>query len=193
MMRRKGDLAATNAGFYQIIRQGDYLLPEDFIPLLEGTLARSKGRSESGIRVILSGVLPNPKEILSLLDGLGVSVADDDLLNCSRRFTRPATDSGDPFQDLTDRYFGMPPCSTRNSPIAERLAYLLDKIGGCKAKGVIFNMTKFCEPELFDLPQLVLELKKRGIATLVIETELNQGVSGQLATRIEAFVELLSS
>ncbi|MFH1480649.1 MAG: 2-hydroxyacyl-CoA dehydratase family protein [Pseudomonadota bacterium] len=193
ILRREGNLKATNVRFYRIIRRGEALHPDDYIPLLEGFLAESKGRNDKGPRVILSGVLPNPEEILSILDGLGVSIVDDDLLNCGRRLIRPVKNSGDPFQDLTDGYFGMPPCTTRDSPISERVSYLFDKIEHCHAKGVIFNMTKFCEPELFDLPQAVSELRKRGVATLVIETELNQGVSGQLATRIEAFVELLNA
>ncbi|HIJ21018.1 MAG TPA: 2-hydroxyacyl-CoA dehydratase, partial [Deltaproteobacteria bacterium] len=50
----------------------------------------------------------------------------------------------------------------------------------------------FCEPELFDVPRVVKALKAAGIATLVIDVELNQGVSGQMATRVEAFLEMIS-
>jgi benzoyl-CoA reductase/2-hydroxyglutaryl-CoA dehydratase subunit BcrC/BadD/HgdB len=38
----------------------------------------------------------------------------------------------------------------------------------------------------------VEELKNRGFATLVMDTELNQGVSGQMRTRVEAFIEMIS-
>ena len=86
----------------------------------------------------------------------------------------------------------MPPCTTKNFPVEERLKHLLQKIERSGAKGVIFYTVKFCEPELFDIPQLVEELKKRGFATLVMDTELNQGVSGQMRTRVEAFVEMIS-
>jgi benzoyl-CoA reductase/2-hydroxyglutaryl-CoA dehydratase subunit BcrC/BadD/HgdB len=34
-------------------------------------------------------------------------------------------------------------------------------------------------------------LKKRGLPTLVIDVEANQELTGQLTTRIEAFVEML--
>jgi benzoyl-CoA reductase/2-hydroxyglutaryl-CoA dehydratase subunit BcrC/BadD/HgdB len=69
---------------------------------------------------------------------------------------------------------------------------LLAKVEQSNAKGVIFYMVKFCEPELFDVPQLTGELRKRGVATLLIDCELNQNLSGQLATRVEAFVEMIS-
>ena len=191
-MRARGDLVASNAQFYRVIRQGEFLVPDDFIPLLEVFLTASKGRSVAGPAVILSGVLPNPPEILTLLDELGVRVADDDFLNCSRRFPGPPSLAGDPFESLAETYFAMPPCTTKGSSIEERLEFLLGKIEGSGARGVIFYMVKFCEPELFDVPQLVKELKKRGLATLVIDSELNQGLSGQLNTRVEAFVEMIT-
>ena len=142
--------------------------------------------------MIMSGVLPSPPEILSLLDELGVRIGDDDLLNCSRRLLVTPGTREDPFEALADGYFGMPPCSTKNSPVEERLKHLVKKIERSGAKGVIFYTVKFCEPELFDIPQLVEGLKSKGVSTLVMDTELNQGVSGQMRTRVEAFVEMVS-
>jgi benzoyl-CoA reductase/2-hydroxyglutaryl-CoA dehydratase subunit BcrC/BadD/HgdB len=190
-LRARGQLVTTNAAFYRVIRRGEYLHPDDFLPILEGFLSESKGEAPDGLKVILSGVLPNPPEILSLLDRMGVRVADDDMLCCGRRLLSPSLGQEDPFRTLTDTYFAMPPCSTRDSPLDERLNYLLDKVKQSGAKGVIFYMVKFCEPELFDVPLLVEGLKEKGIATLVVDVELNRGFSGQLATRVEAFVEMI--
>ena len=191
-MRASGELSASNARFYRVIRQGEFLVPDDFIPLLKEFLTASKGRSVAGPAVILSGVLPNPPEILTLLDELGVRVADDDFLSCSRRLLVPFSQARDPFEAMAETYFALPPCTTKGSSIEERLEFLLGKIKVSGARGVIFYMVKFCEPELFDVPQLTKELKKRGLATLVIDSELNQGLSGQLNTRVEAFVEMIT-
>ena len=38
---------------------------------------------------------------------------------------------------------------------------------------------------------MIEALKQRKLATLVIDTEINQSLSGQMQTRIEAFVEIL--
>ena len=191
-LRRRGKFSASNAEFYRVIRQGEYLHPDDFTPLAEGFLSKSKGGDGKGPAVILSGVLPNPPEILGILDELGVRVADDDLLSCSRRLLMKPSPLEDPFEALTDSYFAMPPCTTKDSPIGDRVNYLIEKIEGSGAKGVIFYVVKFCEPELFDVPEMVKAVKKRGVATLVIDVDLNQGVSGQLVTRMEAFVEMIS-
>jgi len=190
-LRARGEFSASNSEFYQVVRQGEYLHPDDFLPLLEGFLAEKRGRADSGLPVILSGILPNPVQILTLLDRLGVRVAEDDLLNCSRRLLVPLAMAEDPFEALADAYFSMPPCTTKDSPVGERVEDLFEKAGRSGARGVIFCMMKFCEPELFDLPQVVDELKRKGLATLVVDAEVNQRLSGQLATRVEAFVEMI--
>jgi benzoyl-CoA reductase/2-hydroxyglutaryl-CoA dehydratase subunit BcrC/BadD/HgdB len=190
--RAEGNLRSSNEEFYRVLRQGEFLHPDDFLPLLSEFAETSRGEPKKGPVVILSGVLPSPPEILSLLDDLGARIGDDDLLSCSRRLLVPPSISQDPFEELANSYFAMPPCTTKNFPVRERQSYLLQKIERSGAKGVIFYTVKFCEPELFDIPQLVEDLKKRGFATLVMDTELNQGVSGQMRTRVEAFIEMIS-
>ena len=118
-------------------------------------------------------------------------VVDDDLLNCGRRLLMTESKKEDPYEAMAENYFNMPPCTTKNSPLKARADYLFEKIERSKAKGVIFYMVKFCETELFDVPHLVEEVKKRGLATLLVDYEVNQGLSGQLETRVEAFVEMI--
>jgi len=191
-LRAKGELQSSNEEFYRVLRQNEFLHPDDFSPLLSEFAGMSRGEPRKGPVVIMSGVLPSPPGILSLLDELGVGVGDDDLLNCGRRLLAIPSPSEDPFEALADGYFAMPPCTTKNSPVEERLEYLFRKVERSGAKGVIFYTVKFCEPELFDIPQLVERLKSKGVATLVMDMELNQGVSGQMRTRVEAFVEMIS-
>lgn len=191
-LRAAGGLQASNTRFYQVIRQGEFLHPDDYVELLKSFQREYQSAAAGAPAVVLSGILPNPPEILALLDKLGVRVGDDDLLNCSRRLPETPSSADDPLDALTETYFSMPPCSTRDSSIQDRLDGLLAKIEASGAGGVIFCAVKFCEPELFDVPQLSAALKERGLATLVLDVELNQGLSGQLATRIEAFVEMFA-
>ena len=191
--RAKGNLNSTNRQFYEIIRKGEYLLPKDLIPLLEQFIHEHMISEPSAqIPVILSGVLANPVELLDKLEELDVRIVHDDLLNASRRLLVPPLDTSmNPFEALTQRYFAMLPCSTKGSGIKQRISFLIDLIQETNAKGVIFNIVKFCEPEWFDVPNIQAGLKERGIPSLVLDTEVNQGLSGQMVTRIEAFVEIL--
>jgi benzoyl-CoA reductase/2-hydroxyglutaryl-CoA dehydratase subunit BcrC/BadD/HgdB len=191
-LRSSGGLCASNLEFYRTIRQAEFLHPDDLVLLLERFLENSRGTQDSQTSVIMSGVLPNPPEVLALLDELKVRVGDDDLLACGRRYLVRPSQAEDPFEALAERFFQMPPCTTRNSPIRERVEHLISKVKGSNAKGVIFWIVKFCEPELFDMPHLIEALKEKGLPALVIDVEPNQELTGQLTTRIEAFVEMIS-
>ncbi|RJX28390.1 MAG: 2-hydroxyacyl-CoA dehydratase [Desulfarculus sp.] len=191
-LRARGQLSAPALEFYRVLRAGEFLHPEDHIPLLEEFLAVHQGPAPAGPVVLLSGVLPNPKELLSLLDQQGARVGHDDFLGLSRRLLFPASQAADPFDALCEQYFALPPCSTRGSALSQRLDWLKGLAQASGARGVIFYVVKFCEPELFDVPPLMAGLKEQGLATMSLEVELNQGVSGQIATRVEAFLEMLS-
>jgi benzoyl-CoA reductase/2-hydroxyglutaryl-CoA dehydratase subunit BcrC/BadD/HgdB len=190
--RRNGTLSATNEAFYRTLRLSEYLHPDDFIPLLESFLAQSRGQKSSDPAVVLSGVLPNPPEILSLLDHLGVRVADDDFINCGRRLSLTGSHTKESLEALVDQYFSLPPCTTKDAPVDERINALVQKIEESGAKGVIFYMVKFCEPELFDVPLMSEAVKKLGLPVMMLDVEVNQGLTGQLSTRVEAFVEMIS-
>jgi benzoyl-CoA reductase/2-hydroxyglutaryl-CoA dehydratase subunit BcrC/BadD/HgdB len=192
-LRARGELALSNQGFYSVVRRGEYLFPDDLIQELESSVTRNTPQEKKDdTSVILSGVLPNPPEILTLLDDLDVRVAHDDFLIGSRRLLVPPSHLADPFTQLTESYFAMPPCSTRGSSISRRKEYLFRLIDDTGAKGLIFNVVKFCEPEWFDIPNLIEELRKKDVPSLVLDTELNQGLSGQMKTRVEAFIEMIS-
>lgn len=191
-MRAKGTLNASNEEFYHVIRQGEFLHSGDFILLLKNFMDRSEGESGKGPAVVLSGILPNPPEILSFLDRSGVRVADDDLLSCGRRFSRASGRVDDPFVEMSEDYFSLS-CATRNATNMERIESLVQKVNRCNASGVLFNVVKFCEPELFELPLLLAAMEKEGIKTLVMESEPNQLFDGRLATRLEAFIEMIKA
>ncbi len=142
--------------------------------------------------MMVSGILPPPPEILDFLDELGVSFVADDLLAVSRRIPKFVMDPpGSALDYLTDRFFVLPPCSTRAGDLDERLHYLNNRLNESQAQGILFHMVKFCEPELFDHRLLVKTLRERNIPVLTLETELENHISGQDKTRIEAFTELL--
>ncbi len=192
-LRAASQLSVSNHDFYTVVRQGEFLHPDDYISRLTEFLSVSKGMTElRGPSILLSGIVPTPSEMLSLLDQLSVQVVNDDYLCCQRRIASSFPDDEDPFETLTASYFSMPPCSTKDSSLADRLNYILKMAETSGAKGIIFNLVKFCEPELFDIPQLVKGLKAAGLATLTLDSDINQGMSGQLVTRVEAFIEMIN-
>ncbi|BEQ13839.1 2-hydroxyacyl-CoA dehydratase subunit D [Desulfoferula mesophila] len=191
--RAAGELKAGAAEFYAVLRGGEYLHPRDYVPLLEAWLERASATEQGrGAALLMSGVLPGPPDLLETLDDLGLRVMHDDLISMSRRLLYPPPEAGDPYEALARSFLAMPPCSTRGSSLAERLAWLKKLARESGAQGVVFSVVKFCEPELFDLPELRRGLKQAGLPSLVLEVDVNQEVGGQAATRLEAFGEMLS-
>ena len=56
--------------------------------------------------------------------------------------------------------------------------------------GVVFHILKFCDTHLYNVPALRKMLQDMEIKALFIESDYTP-VSGQAATRIQAFVEML--
>jgi benzoyl-CoA reductase/2-hydroxyglutaryl-CoA dehydratase subunit BcrC/BadD/HgdB len=75
------------------------------------------------------------------------------------------------------------------NPRAERLLRLLRTTG---AQGVILVLPKFCDPHAFDHVLLARALDEAGVPHLLIETEVTTP-TGQLRTRLQAFIEMLEN
>lgn len=189
--RARGESALDNRGFYQALRRGEWLWPEDFAAELKAMLSASGRPKAGGPPIILSGVLPT-SSLLGALDDLGAPVVQDDLLVAGRRLPAAYPAEGDPWDRLVEAYFSLPPCSARTSSLRRRRDHLLGLIKQTGAAGVIFHIVKFCETELFDAPTLMDELKAHGVPSLIIEAGLGAGADGQTATRAAAFLEMLS-
>jgi len=182
----------NNLEYFELLRAGEFLKPEDYLELLMRAEILTQPHNDHRTRILVSGILPPNPEMLAALDELGVSIVAEDLLSGSRRIPIVPMDKPEsPESYLADRFFLLPPCSTRGGSLDERLHHLKKLIRSSNAQGVLFNIVKFCEPELFDHHMLLKSLKDLNIPVLSLETELQPGISGQDQTRIEAFIERL--
>jgi benzoyl-CoA reductase/2-hydroxyglutaryl-CoA dehydratase subunit BcrC/BadD/HgdB len=129
-------------------------------------------------------------EIFDTLTEFGAAVVGDDLASCGRR-VYPSSTRQDPFERMAERILQAPPDPTRGNSISLRRDYMLDMAKRMGASGVVFYIVKFCEPELFDIPILRQELKAAGLASILIEVDLNTRLSQQIHTRLAAFLEML--
>ena len=181
----------SNIDFYRLVRSREYLPAEHFSALAEKAL-QAAAEPLQGIPIILSGILPEPMEVLNMIDEITGQVVGDDLACCGRRLYKPGT-SSEPFRRMAERIIYAPPDPTRGNTIEERVKYLTEMAQNSGAKGIIFYEVKFCEPELFDLPNLRSCLKEEGLASIIIEVDINNPLPHQVATRIGAFLELLDN
>ncbi len=182
----------SDRAFYTLLRSQEYLPPELLLEIVQ-ELPQAQHHHED-VSLMLSGIVPEPMEIFDHLNEAGASVVADDLACCSRRFFQDWQDdeSSDPFERLAKMMMSFPPAPTIGTPIKMRLERLLKTMKQRNIRGFLMYGTKFCEPELFELPLLRKKLTEEGYSFLYVESELDGTLSHQNLTRIEAFVESLS-
>ena len=187
----RSSLPWTDYDFYQIMRSREYLPLADFMKLAQSISDSLDDTPREGIPIVLSGIVPEPMEILNLISMNGGYVAADDFASCGRRLY-PRGESNDPFRRMAQRLLGAAPDWNKGSSIKDRLDYLWNMVEDSAARGVIFYVINFCEPELFDLPELRNGLQDRGIPSVMVEMDLNDALTNQVGMRIETFLEMIS-
>jgi len=195
VLRRRAHLPMSDAELYGVLRAVEWMHPSDLLVELQKIVARisDDGPVQRGVALVVSGMVPEPDGLFDTLSEAGAFVAGDDYAAIGRRlpvYERPMP--GDPIGSVVERLLSMQPCPTRSSDSAGRIARLSKLARETGARGVVLHTVKFCEPELFDVPIVRRGLEAAGLKVLHLETELEPRVTGQIATRIEAFVEMLS-
>jgi benzoyl-CoA reductase/2-hydroxyglutaryl-CoA dehydratase subunit BcrC/BadD/HgdB len=195
LLDKRARLAMDDTALYTLLRRGEYLWPEDHLQELEGATALiSEEAVQGGVPIMVAGYVPEPMAMFATLNHAGAFVAADDYAAVGRRLVRNGPDGeGDPFVTLADAYFLAPPCPTRSADQSIRMRYLGDLFDRAGAAGVIVHVPKFCEPELFDVAAIRSTFTAKGAPYLYLEGELESELSGQTVTRIEAFVEMMTS
>jgi bcr-type benzoyl-CoA reductase subunit C len=143
-------------------------------------------------RVILSGLLCEPIEILDIITENGLQVVADDLAQESRQFRTSAPREGDALQRMVTRLAMQDGCAFLYDADKSRGARLVETARREGADGVIFCQLKFCDPEEFDYPILKKELTAARIPLLHIEIEQQMRASEQIRTRVQSFAEMLA-
>lgn len=145
----------------------------------------------TGKKVILSGIMAEPDNLLDLFEEYGFAVISDDLAQESRQF-RTDVPAGDyPLTRLARQWSMREGCSLVYDPQKKRGKMLIDMVGNTGADAVILCMMKFCDPEEFDYPILKMEFEAAGIPLLYLEIDQQVQSLEQARTRIQGFSEIL--
>ncbi len=185
----------TNVRFFSLVKSSMLMPKEEHNAILEALLSQIDLSARAPevphpARVFLSGMFVEPFEIFQWMDEAGLVVGDDDLSVGSRYFSYAVEGQGDAIEALADSYFQRIP-----SPLLEgredRLQFILTRVREEHLEGVVFIHLKFCEPLLFDYPDLKKGLDREGIPSLFVETDFRSLAEGQIKTRLQAFREVL--
>jgi benzoyl-CoA reductase/2-hydroxyglutaryl-CoA dehydratase subunit BcrC/BadD/HgdB len=190
-------LTMSDGERYALLRRGEWLWPGEHLAELRAALGAigtiGAASSRPGVPVLVTGYVPEPMGLFDVLAQAGAFVAADDYAGVGRRVVRERGAGAAGWERVLERYWSAPPCPTRSSDQPARMQHLVRLAERSGARGVIVHGVKFCEPELFDVPAIRATFAARSLPVLQLDGELERELSAQAVTRIEAFVEMLSS
>ncbi len=163
---------------------------------LEKRVGKGEGVAPQGTpRILVSGcpmAVPNWK-LAAIIEGSGGVVVGEDSCVGERGTRNLVDDSGSDIDSLmealVERYFKID-CAIF-TPNQERVDHVLEMAEKYQADGVIHYALQFCSPYVVESYRVEKELSARGIPVLRIETDYSQEDTGQLKTRVEAFLEMI--
>ncbi len=162
---------------------------EDLLPYLEN---RKASVSHTRPRILLTSDLLDNPAFIDIVEEAGCLVAMDDMDTGSRYIWEEVGDSsGDPAQALATRY--LKNHSARMMNWQEQVDHLVARVKEFDIDGVLDLPDMYDYPGEFRKPFMEEKLKEAGIPEQSFEREYHLANTGQLKTRIEAFLEMLES
>lgn len=158
--------------------------------LIEALKAEPK-KPWGGKKVVLTGILAEPDELLDIFSQFGVAIAADDLAQESRQFRTDVPDAKDPIYALAKQWQDIEGCSLAGDFKKVHGDMLMNMVKDTGADAVVVCMMKFCDPEEYDFAVYNTQFDKAGIRYLYLEIDQETVSFEQARTRIQSFVEIL--
>lgn len=154
-------------------------------------LLKSNGKK----RIMITGTpmaIPNWK-LHSIIEDLNAEVVVEETCTGTRYFENEVSIVGDTMEDmiknLADRYLNINcACFTPNDG---RIEDVLKYANEYKVDGVINYNLSFCHTYAIEYGRVEKALKENNIPIIMIETDYSSQDTGQIKTRVEAFLEMI--
>jgi len=161
---------------------------------------REKSHLKKGPRIFIDGACLDNIELIKLVEELGGNVVADTICNGARDHFPKTDTGGDPVDALSRRYLGKINCpktyrenktATFEGDIASRFGDIGAYTREFKAEGAILYVYKYCDPFGFEVPARKAYYESIHVPLLCLEDVYSAGTTGQLRTRIQAFLEMI--
>ncbi|NCB50399.1 MAG: 2-hydroxyacyl-CoA dehydratase [Clostridia bacterium] len=196
---RKGDKPRITGYEFQVITLCTYIAPQYLlIGKLEETLEELKTRkpedTDYRVRVVLVGSEVDDVDFVKLVEDSGAYVCADRFCCGSFPGRDPIelTDGEDALTQVCRQYMNRCQCPRMMNMerMLGRRAYVNELAKEYNADGIIYQQIKFCDPWAYErmLGSHILH-EDYGYPVLSVDRPYNIAASGQMRTRVQAFVE----
>ncbi len=146
---------------------------------------------EKKIRIVTSGILADAKELLAILDDNKIQIVADDIAQESRQYRVDCPTAATSLDRLAEKFAHMNNCSVLYDENKGRASYLAEMAQEHQADGIIYVLTKFCDPEEFDYVIVKKVCEEKEIPLLQIEVDRQMVNYEQVRTAVQTFSEML--
>lgn len=196
--KSKGELGISNKDVNRLIQEGRTLPKEEFNKNLNKVLKSKmkKGTLHSEkignpIRLMITGSFHQPSDLIDYIESVGANVVYEDICVNGRYLQKKIELNNMPLRAIAHSYIHKSPCA-RMLDNEARIDYILQLAKQYKVGGVIYYALKFCDTHLLDYPLIRKGLNNAGLPILFLEGDSLMPSSGQIKTRIKAFLEVFS-
>ncbi|HHV13182.1 MAG TPA: 2-hydroxyacyl-CoA dehydratase [Clostridiales bacterium] len=158
--------------------------------LVDALKATEPGKTKK-LRVVTSGILADAKELLAILEDNSIQIVADDMAQESRQYRVDCPPAGTALDSLAGKFAAMGNCSVLYDVNKGRASYITELVQEKRAEGVIYVLTKFCDPEEFDYVIVKKACEEKNIPLLQIEVDRQMVNYEQVRTAVQTFSEML--
>ena len=195
-LRKTDPPAVTGAEHMQIVLAGMSMPRELFNGKLEALLPQLEGRrsGEPGRpRLMVVGGACDIPEFIRFIEDKGANIVADGLCFGMRHYRGLIDDRHeDPLGAIAERYTSRDPCPAVINSFDSSFDIVKEILSEWRIEGIICARLKFCDHWAGRRKMLTDRLRQDGVPLLDLEREYNTVGSGQIGTRIQAFLEMLS-
>ncbi len=147
----------------------------------------------NGHKVVVTGIIADSPAILQMFADNKMAIVADEVAHESRQFRADVPADADPYRGLARQMADMEGCSLLYDPEKKRGDLIVNMVKKNGAQGVVYLLTKFCDPEEFDAPVVRKILDKAGIPSITIEVDQQTKSYEQARTALQTFADVLAA
>jgi bzd-type benzoyl-CoA reductase N subunit len=203
-LRKTNPPQVTGTEITQVLVAGMGIPATEHVELVKKFIAevrqRPSPKAQQFPRIFIWGNEIDDIAFIRLVEESGAQVVMDDLCTGSRFFWEdvPATD--DPLDGIAQRYISthcprsnVPQAQSRDLDLENRFGYIRRFVKEWSVDGVIFYIVRYCDTCELEGPDLKEYLNSLKLPVLMIEDDYSTSTMGQLRTRIQAFLEMITA
>jgi benzoyl-CoA reductase/2-hydroxyglutaryl-CoA dehydratase subunit BcrC/BadD/HgdB len=198
LIRRSSPSQISALDFIKLNHASFYADPAFMVDVLDSIYSKLKARQPpaqtNAPRILLIG--PNlgygDYRVLEIVKEAGGEIVTEEICEGIRYYWNNIENTGDLFQSLTRGYLvDRVPCAFMRDSARKRLDFALKLVKEFNASGIIWYELLCCETYDSESYYFAEKMGERNIPMLILESDYSIADTGQLRTRIEAFIEIV--